>query len=109
MVTMAMAMMDQALKAFVSEDTDSARAVIPQDKAVDRLNKQIHRELSDLMMENPKNITRCLNLMVISKSIERIGDHAKNIAEVVVYLCEATDIRHNTAAASDAQRSEKDL
>jgi phosphate transport system protein len=109
MVTMAMAMMDQALKAFVSEDTDSARAVIPQDKAVDRLNKQIHRELSDLMMENPKNITRCLNLMVISNSIERIGDHAKNIAEVVVYLCEATDIRHNTAAASDAQRSEKDL
>jgi phosphate transport system protein len=109
MVTMAMAMMDQALKAFVSEDTDSARAVIPQDKAVDRLNKQIHRELSDLMMENPKNITRCLNLMVISKSIERLGDHAKNIAEVVVYLCEATDIRHNTAAASDAQRSEKDL
>jgi len=109
MVTMAMAMMDQALKAFVSEDTDSARAVIPKDKAVDRLNKQIHRELSDLMMENPKNITRCLNLMVISKSIERIGDHAKNIAEVVVYLCEATDIRHNTAAPSDAQRSEKDL
>ncbi|MBT5705598.1 phosphate signaling complex protein PhoU [bacterium] len=109
MVTMAMAMMDQALKAFVNEDTDSARAVIPQDKAVDRLNKQIHRELSDLMIENPSHITRCLNLMVISKSIERIADHAKNIAEVVVYLCEATDIRHNTAAVSDAQRSENDI
>lgn len=98
MVTMAMKMLDQALKAFVNEDAASARAVIPQDKAVDKLNRQLHRELSDSMVKDPKTITRCLNLMVISKSVERIADHAKNIAEVVVYLCEATDIRHNTAA-----------
>ena len=97
MVTMAMTMLDQALKAFVNEDGIAARAVIPQDKAVDELNRQLHRELSDFMVEDPKNITRCLNLMVISKSIERIADHAKNVAEVVVYLCEATDIRHAKA------------
>ncbi len=101
MVGKAMAMMDQALKAFVNEDADSARAVIPQDKAVDALNRQLHSELTDHMVKDPKSITRCLNLMVISKSIERIADHAKNIGEVVVYLCEATDIRHNTARNSE--------
>jgi phosphate transport system protein len=47
------------------------------------------------MIADPDTITRCLNLMVISKSLERIGDHAKNVAEEVVYLCEAQDIRHS--------------
>jgi phosphate transport system protein len=51
------------------------------------------------MIEKPATITRCLNLMVISKSIERIADHAKNIAEEVVYLYEGRDIRHSKAAA----------
>ncbi len=49
------------------------------------------------MIEAPDTITRCLNLMVISKSLERIADHAKNVAEEVVYLCEARDIRHTEA------------
>ena len=94
MVSKAMEMMDQALKAFVNSDSESARAVIPQDRTVDLLNKQLHRELSSYMVENPQNIGRCLNLMVISKCIERIADHAKNIAEFAVYLNEAEDIRH---------------
>ncbi len=98
MAAMAMGMMDQALKAFVNADADAARAIVPQDKAVDQLNKKLHRELSSYMVENSKNIGRCLNLMVISKSIERIADHAKNIAEVVVYLCDAQDIRHHSRA-----------
>ena len=96
MVRLAMEMMDQALTAFVEADAESARAVVPKDKTVDQTNKQLHRELSSYMVENPKNISRCLNLMVISKSIERIADHAKNIAEVVVYLCDAEDIRHKS-------------
>ncbi len=95
MVTMALAMMDEALKAFVNNDAELARNVIPQDKAVDELNRQLHRELSSFMVEDPRTITRCLNLMVISKAIERIADHAKNIAELAVYLCEARDIRHH--------------
>ncbi len=99
MATKAMEMMDQALKAFVHSDTESARAVIPQDRTVDRLNKQLHRELSSYMVENPKNIGRCLNLMVISKCVERIADHAKNIAEFAVYLSDAEDIRHSRANA----------
>jgi phosphate transport system protein len=61
---------------------------------VDALNKQLHRELASFMVESRDNIPRCLNLMVISKSIERIADHATNIAEEVVYLLEGKDIRH---------------
>ena len=94
MVESAMAMMDQALKAFVNEDAESARAVITQDKDVDGLNRKLQSELREFMEKDPGTISKCLHLMVISKSIERIADHAKNIAEVVVYLCEATDIRH---------------
>ena len=94
MARLAVQMLKSALDAFVGQDPAAARALIPQDKAVDQLNKQIHRQLADQMIADPSSITRCLNLMVISKSLERIADHAKNMAEVVVYLCEAQDIRH---------------
>jgi phosphate transport system protein len=62
---------------------------------VDGINKQLHRELASFMIENPATITRALNLMVISKSLERIADHATNIAEEGVYIYEAQDIRHS--------------
>ena len=75
-----------------------ARALIPQDKEVDSLNKQNHRQLAEQMVRDPDTVMRCLNVMVISKSLERIADHAKNVAEEVVYLCEARDIRHAAAA-----------
>jgi phosphate transport system protein len=94
MGTMALDMLAAALDAFVQRDTTKARSVIPRDKEVDHLNKQLHRELSSFMIENPQNITRALNLMVISKSLERVADHAKNVAEEVVYLHEGRDIRH---------------
>lgn len=94
MATMALDMLKDALDAFVNRDTAKALAVIPRDKEVDLLNKQLARELSSYMVERPSTITRCLNLMVISKSLERIADHATNVAEEVVYLYEARDIRH---------------
>lgn len=94
MAQLARAMLSDALEAFVSRDTARARQVIPRDKEVDALNKQLYRELASYMIEQPANISRCLNLMTISKAIERIADHAKNIAEDVVYLYEAKDIRH---------------
>jgi phosphate transport system protein len=78
----------------VNNDPAAARALIPRDKEVDALNKQIHGALVQHMVENPDTIGRCLHLMVVSKSIERIADHATNVAEDVVYLCEAQDIRH---------------
>ncbi len=94
MAKMALEMLDHALDAFVNANPEKARAVIPRDKEVDALNRQLHRELSSYMVERPTTITRCLNLMVISKSLERIADHATNVAEEVVYLYEAKDIRH---------------
>ncbi len=87
-------MLKESLDAFVNKDPEKARAVIPRDKEVDALNHQLYRELSSYMVENPSNITRCLNLMTVSKCLERVADHATNIAEEVVYLCEARDIRH---------------
>jgi phosphate transport system protein len=94
MATLVLQMLKDALDAFVSRDPGKARAVIPRDEEVDGLNKQLHRELTNHMAEQPTTITRCLNLMVVAKSLERIADHATNIAEEVVYLCEGHDIRH---------------
>jgi phosphate transport system protein len=95
MASMALDMLKDSLDAFVNRDPIKARAIIPRDKDVDSLNKQLHRELSSYMVERPSTITRCLNLMVISKSLERVADHATNVAEEVVYLYEARDIRHS--------------
>ncbi len=94
MATMSLGMLRDAISAFVNREPDKARSVVPRDKDVDDLNRQLHRELSSYMVERPTTITRCLRLMVISKAIERIADHATNVAEEVVYLHEAIDIRH---------------
>lgn len=94
MATLALEMLKNALDAFVNRDSSAARAIIPRDKQVDAMNKEIHRALAQHMVENPDTIARCLHLMVVSKSLERIADHATNVAEDVVYLCEAQDIRH---------------
>ena len=94
MTTMSLGMLRDAISAFVNRQTELARSVIPRDQEVDDLNRQLHRELSSYMVERPNTISRCLHLMVISKALERIADHATNIAEEVVYLYEAKDIRH---------------
>jgi len=105
MATMAMEMLKDALDAFVNRNPEKARAVIPHDKEVDALNKQLHRELASYMVERPNTITRCLSLMVISKRLERIADHAKNVAEEVVFLYEGRDIRHTGQAAQNPNAS----
>ncbi len=94
MAELALHLLKSSLDTFVNHDPVAARALIPQDKEIDALNKQIHRQLADHMITDPGSISRCLNLMVVAKSLERIADHAKNVAEEVVYLCEAQDIRH---------------
>lgn len=105
MAEKALEMLKEALEAFVNRDTAKARAVIPRDKQIDSLNKQLQRELASYMVERPSTITRCLNLMTISKSLERIGDHATNIAEEVVYLHEGEDIRHDPRIKQGGTRS----
>ena len=94
MAGLALAMLKSSLDAFVHRDAAAARAVIPRDKEVDALNKQINNDLADYMAANPDTVKRCLHLITASRSLERIADHAKNVAEEVVYLCEAQDIRH---------------
>jgi len=94
MSSMALGLLKSALDAFVQKDSAAARALIPQDREVNALHKQIQAQIIEHMKESPENISRCLHLLVAAKSLERIADHAKNIAEEVVYLCEAEDIRH---------------
>ena len=86
-------MFREALDAFVIEDTLLAREVIPQVGRVNNLNLQVNRELAGYIAE-PPNISRSLNLMVVAKGLERLADHAKNIAEEVVFVYEGLDIRH---------------
>src|SRR5206468_8449259 len=82
---------------FVQRDSTAARAIIPRDKEVDALNREMHAALTQHMIENPSAIGRCLHWIVAAKSLERIADQAKNIADDVVYLCDAQDIRHRAA------------
>ncbi len=107
MAALALEMLKDALDAFVNRDPAKARAVIPRDSDVDSLNKEFHRELTASMAQNPAVITRCLSLMVIAKSLERIADHATNVAEEVVYLYEGHDIRHGRNAAQRTLASEQ--
>jgi phosphate transport system protein len=102
MASMGLDMLNDGLDAFVNRDPQKARAVIPRDKQVDQLNKQLQRELASYMVERPTTIGRCLNLMNISKRLERIADHATNIAEEIVFLYEGQDIRHTGKGQAQA-------
>lgn len=94
MAEMALRMVWEALDAFVKSDAALARKVLKDDDAVDNLTKQLFRELLSFMLENPQTISRAIRLSFISKYIERIADHATNVAELVVYLVEGKIIRH---------------
>ena len=90
-------MVHQALDAFVNRDPAQARAVLGQDDAVDKLNVQLFRELLTYMIEEPKNVSRALRITFVAKYLERIGDHATNIAQMVIFMCEGLDVRHPAA------------
>jgi phosphate transport system protein len=84
----------RALDAFVSSDVAKAEQVLKEDEHLDVLYLKIFNELLGYMMEDSKNIRRATALMFIAKHLERIGDHATNVAEMVVYMVRGTDIRH---------------
>lgn len=96
----AMAMFKDAIDAFAREDVDLGREVVARDKDLDYLNKMANRKLTDRMAQDPKQLRGYLNLIFISRCLERVGDHATNIAEDAVYAAAAEDIRHQTVAAS---------
>jgi phosphate transport system protein len=98
MNNIALEMLRDALDCFVQEDEQKALAVIRRDSEVDNLNRLVYRRLTSYMLEKPDTIARSLELMFISKSVERIADHATNIAEEMVFLAGGQDIRHTAVA-----------
>ena len=94
MAQLVLQMLKASLDAFVNRDPAGARAIIPRDVEVDALNKRHRSELAGYMAEHSAAVERCLNLMVVFKSLERIADHAKKIAEEVVCLYAGEDLRH---------------
>jgi phosphate transport system protein len=91
---LAIEMLRQALDCFARLDINTAAEVVRQDKEVDAEFKAAMRQVITFMMEDPRTISRGLDILFIAKSIERIGDHAKNMAEYVVYMVKGRDVRH---------------
>jgi phosphate transport system protein len=94
MAAISQEMTRDALDAFVRKDADLARDVLKRDDLVDDLKDQVFRELLTYMMADPGTIERALSLILISRNLERVADHATNIAEDVIFLVEAKDVRH---------------
>jgi phosphate transport system protein len=97
MATIAQRMLRDALDAFVRRDTMLAQSVLNEDDALDALKTQIFRELLTYMLQDPATIEPALDLILISRHLERIGDHATNIAEDVIFMVSAKDVRHHAA------------
>ena len=85
----------KALDAFARLDTNSALDVLKQDDQIDREFEGLLRKLITYMMEDPRTISSCIDLVFVAKAIERVGDHAKNLAEIIIYVVKGTDVRHN--------------
>jgi len=90
----AQSMLREALDAFVRRDIALAEAVLAEDDVVDALKTQIFRELLTYMIQDPATIEPALDLILISRHLERIGDHATNVAEDVIFILSARDVRH---------------
>jgi phosphate transport system protein len=98
MAQIAEGMMRDSFTALVDHKPELAQEIVRRDKEVDAINKQLARELTTFMLEDPKTITRAMNLTLVARSLERVADHAKNIAEEVYYLYHAIDIRHERSS-----------
>jgi len=97
MAQIAEGMLRDGITALIDRRPELAQEVVKRDKEVDQINKQLARELTSFMLEDPSTITRALNLTIVARCLERVADHCKNIAEEVYYLYQAVDIRHDRA------------
>jgi phosphate transport system protein len=100
MTETAQAMIREALDAFVQGDAERAQQVLKRDQVLDDMYAQMFRELLTYMMEDPRNIYRATRLQSIAKYLERIGDHATNLAEMAVFMVKGKDIRHPRSRSS---------
>jgi phosphate transport system protein len=106
MAELASDMLHESLDAFVRRDAEKARRICIRDDVVDQLNDQIFRELVSYMVEDPKTITRAMELILVARNLERVADLATNVAEEVVFIAEARVIKHHAEEAeSTAERS----
>jgi len=87
-------MLNESLNAFARLDLDLAREIFQREREVDKVYQSALRALATFMIEDPRNIGRILNIVWIARSLERVGDHATNIAEYVIYLVQGVDVRH---------------
>jgi phosphate transport system protein len=92
-------MVRKALDSFVKADAEMARSVLGSDDMVDELQNSALKELTGFMQNNPQSVPQCVCLMFVTHNLERIADHATNIAEDVIYLAEGVDVRHHSEAA----------
>jgi phosphate transport system protein len=94
MAELSQTMLHDALNSYVSRDTAAAQSVLDRDDALDDLDMKVSRNLLGCMLGNPETITPALNLILIARHLERVGDHATNIAEDVIFIVAARDVRH---------------
>ncbi len=93
--TLATTLLRKALDAFARLDVDKAVEVLKQDDQIDQEFEGLMRKLITFMMEDPRTISASIDLVFVAKAIERVGDHAKNLAEQIIYVVKGTDVRHN--------------
>jgi phosphate transport system protein len=102
MAEIAAGMLRDSITALIDRKPDLAQEIVKRDKEVDAINKQLARELTSFMLEDPSTITRALNLTIVARCLERVADHCKSIAEEVYYLYQAVDIRHERGGEKSA-------
>jgi len=104
MAEIAQSMVKDVLDAFVNRDPKLARSVCARDDVVDGLNDQVVRELLTYMVSDPKTIARSVHLMIVARCLERIADHATNIAEDVIFMVDALVIKHHADEKKEEER-----
>jgi phosphate transport system protein len=107
MATLAAEMVRKSLQSFIEADADVARSVLTMDDAVDAMNRTAYKSLTKVMEEQSPIAPQALNALMISRALERVADHATNIAEDVIFWVQGADVRHSKGIAAQKAKEEK--